>query len=125
MHPPRFLQSHLLILLSVWMGCISSADAAQQIAGYVGADRALTASPAERVGPVQFAAKADTAQPPRGSQERILAEQLVLQDIAMQVYERNGGVVSAVCHGTAGIANLKLANGQHLVPGKCISGYPE
>ncbi|MNU88841.1 chaperone protein HchA [compost metagenome] len=225
MHPPRFLQSLLLILLSVWMGCVSSADAAQQIAGYVGVDRALTASPAERVGPMQFAAKADTAQPPRGSQERILfilasskvhgnstipasisfgevvhawdifraagytvdfvsplggdlpildayvsddvevrlkddpimgglrntltpaqidasryravyyvggsnamygvAEHPVLQDIAMQVYERNGGVVSAVCHGTAGIVNLKLANGQHLVSGKRISGYPE
>lgn len=229
MHPPRFLQSLLLILLSVWMGCVSSADAAQQIAGYVGVDRALTASPAERVGQVQFAATADTAQPTRGSQERMLfilasskvhgnstipasisisisfgevvhawdirraagytvdfvsphggdlpildayvsddvearlkddpimgglrntltpaqidasryravyyvggsnamcgvAEPPVLQDIAMQVYERNGGVVSGVCHGTAGIVNLKLANGQHLVSGKRISGYPE
>jgi len=54
-----------------------------------------------------------------------VAEHPVLQDIAMQVYERNGGVVSAVCHGTAGIVNLKLANGQHLVSGKRISGYPE
>ncbi|WP_440223820.1 type 1 glutamine amidotransferase domain-containing protein [Dokdonella sp. MW10] len=48
-----------------------------------------------------------------------------LQDIAMQVYERNGGVVSAVCHGTAGIVNLKLASGRYLVAGKRISGYPE
>lgn len=52
-------------------------------------------------------------------------ENSVLQNIAMHVYERNGGVISAVCHGTAGIVNLKLASGQHLVSGKRISGYPE
>lgn len=49
----------------------------------------------------------------------------VLQDIALHVYEHNGGVISAVCHGTAGIVNLKLASGQYLVSGKRISGYPE
>ena len=54
-----------------------------------------------------------------------VAENAALQDIAMHVYERNGGVVSAVCHGTAGIVNLKFANGLHLVSGKRISGYPE
>lgn len=54
-----------------------------------------------------------------------VAENPTLQSIAMHVYERNGGVVSAVCHGTAGIVNLKLANGQHLISGKRISGYPE
>ena len=54
-----------------------------------------------------------------------VAEHPILQSIAMQVYERNGGVVSAVCHGTAGIVNIKLADGQHLVSGKRISGYPE
>lgn len=52
-------------------------------------------------------------------------ENPVLQRIAMHVYERNGGVVSAVCHGTAGIVNLKLGNGQHLVAGKRITGFPE
>lgn len=52
-------------------------------------------------------------------------ENPVLQNIAMHVYERNGGVISAVCHGTAGIVNLKLANGQPLVEGKRITGYPE
>lgn len=54
-----------------------------------------------------------------------VAENPALQNIAMHVYERNGGVISAVCHGTAGIVNLKLANGQYLVSGKRISGYPE
>lgn len=48
-----------------------------------------------------------------------------LQQIAMHVYERNNGVVSAVCHGTAGIVNLKLSDGQHLIRGKAITGYPE
>ncbi|WP_152982687.1 type 1 glutamine amidotransferase domain-containing protein [Stenotrophomonas humi] len=52
-------------------------------------------------------------------------EHSVLQSIAMHVYERNGGVISAVCHGTAGLVNLKLASGQNLVAGKRISGFPE
>jgi putative intracellular protease/amidase len=54
-----------------------------------------------------------------------VAENTALQQIAMHVYERNNGVVSAVCHGTAGIVNLKLANGQYLIQGKRITGYPE
>ena len=54
-----------------------------------------------------------------------VAENPGLQAIAMHVYEKNGGVVSAVCHGTAGIVNLKLANGQYLISGRRISGYPE
>ncbi len=48
-----------------------------------------------------------------------------LQQIAMTVFERNNGVVSAVCHGTAGLVNLKLSDGQHLIKGKRITGYPE
>ncbi|MBL8262810.1 MAG: nuclear transport factor 2 family protein [Xanthomonadaceae bacterium] len=48
-----------------------------------------------------------------------------LQDIATHVYERNDGVVSAVCHGTAGLANLRLSDGRYLVGGKRVSGYPE
>ncbi|WP_269791367.1 type 1 glutamine amidotransferase domain-containing protein [Stenotrophomonas sp. Iso1] len=52
-------------------------------------------------------------------------EHPVLQNIAMQVYERNGGVISAVCHGTAGIVNLKLSGGPNLVAGKRITGFPE
>ncbi|UXI68936.1 type 1 glutamine amidotransferase domain-containing protein [Tahibacter amnicola] len=52
-------------------------------------------------------------------------EHPVLQKIAMHVYERNGGVISAVCHGTAGIVHLTLASGQALVAGRRITGYPE
>lgn len=48
-----------------------------------------------------------------------------IQSIAMSVYEKENGVVSAVCHGTAGIVNLKTQNGDYLVKGKKVSGYPE
>jgi putative intracellular protease/amidase len=54
-----------------------------------------------------------------------VAEHPMLQEIAMHIFERNDGVVSAVCHGTAGIVNLKLRNGQHLIKGKRVTGYPE
>jgi len=53
-----------------------------------------------------------------------VAENKALQEISMQVYEQNQGIVSSVCHGTAGIVNLKLSNGEYLVSGKTISGYP-
>lgn len=47
-----------------------------------------------------------------------------LQAIAQQVYARNG-VVSAVCHGTAGLVNLTLPGGESLLAGKRVTGYPE
>lgn len=48
-----------------------------------------------------------------------------LQDISRHIYEKNGGVISAVCHGTAGIVRLKLSNGKYLLAGKRVTGYPE
>jgi len=48
-----------------------------------------------------------------------------IQHITMQVYEDNNGIISSVCHGTAGIVNLKTKNGKFLVQGKIISGYPD
>ena len=48
-----------------------------------------------------------------------------IQQIAMQVYEENGGIISSVCHGTAGIVNLKTKDGNYLVKGKTVSGWPE
>jgi putative intracellular protease/amidase len=53
-----------------------------------------------------------------------VAENPTIQAIAMQVYEQNKGIVSSVCHGTAGIVNLKLNSGEYLVAGRKISGYP-
>lgn len=48
-----------------------------------------------------------------------------IQRIAMQIYEDNNGIISSVCHGTAGIVNLRTKNGKFLVQGKTISGYPD
>lgn len=45
-----------------------------------------------------------------------------LAEIARKIYE-NGGIVSAVCHGPAGLLNIKLSNGTYLIDGKRISGF--
>ncbi|TMP39101.1 nuclear transport factor 2 family protein [Pseudoalteromonas rubra] len=54
-----------------------------------------------------------------------VAEHPGVQAIAMTVYEQNNGIVSSVCHGTAGIVNLKLSNGEYLVANRRVSGYPD
>ncbi|MUL36325.1 type 1 glutamine amidotransferase domain-containing protein [Gloeocapsopsis dulcis] len=45
-----------------------------------------------------------------------------LAQIAANIYEQ-GGVVGAVCHGPAGLVNIKLANGEYLIKGKTVSGF--
>ncbi|TWR54741.1 type 1 glutamine amidotransferase domain-containing protein [Pseudomonas marginalis] len=45
-----------------------------------------------------------------------------LAAIAAFIYER-GGVVTAVCHGPAGLVNLKLSDGGYLVTGKDVSAF--
>ena len=52
-------------------------------------------------------------------------EDQMIQKLVMQVYEDHQGIISAVCHGTAGIVHLKKKDGSYLVSGKRISGYPE
>ena len=52
-------------------------------------------------------------------------ESNAIQNIVMEIYEKHNGVVSSVCQGTAGIVNLKTANGAYLVNGKTVSGYPD
>jgi putative intracellular protease/amidase len=42
--------------------------------------------------------------------------------IATQIYENNG-VVGAVCHGPAGLVNIKLSNGKYLVNGKKVNAF--
>ncbi|WP_232848386.1 nuclear transport factor 2 family protein [Bowmanella yangjiangensis] len=54
-----------------------------------------------------------------------VADHPQLQKISMTIYEQHGGIISAVCHGTAGIAHLRLKNGEYLVTGRRISGYPD
>ncbi|MCR6640393.1 MAG: type 1 glutamine amidotransferase domain-containing protein [Sporocytophaga sp.] len=50
------------------------------------------------------------------------ADNTELAKIAADIYERNG-VVSAVCHGPAGLVNIKLSNGKYLVEGKKINAF--
>ncbi|NJL62796.1 MAG: type 1 glutamine amidotransferase domain-containing protein [Methylacidiphilales bacterium] len=45
-----------------------------------------------------------------------------LANITANIYE-NGGVVGAVCHGSAGLVNVKLGSGEYLVAGKKISCF--
>lgn len=45
-----------------------------------------------------------------------------LAEITSKIYD-NGGVVAAVCHGPAGLLNVKLSNGKYLVSGKKINSF--
>jgi putative intracellular protease/amidase len=45
-----------------------------------------------------------------------------LQHLAEKVYE-NGGYIASVCHGEAGLVNLKDGNGEPLVRGKKVNGF--
>lgn len=51
-----------------------------------------------------------------------LADNAELTKIAQKIYENNG-IVSAVCHGPAGLVNIKLSNGKYLVDGKKINAF--
>lgn len=50
------------------------------------------------------------------------ADNVELSQIAAKIYENNG-VVSAVCHGPAGLVNIKLSNGKYLVDGKKVNSF--
>lgn len=50
------------------------------------------------------------------------ADNKELSAIAAAIYE-NGGIISAVCHGPAGLVNIKLSNGKYLVDGKKINAF--
>jgi putative intracellular protease/amidase len=45
-----------------------------------------------------------------------------IAQIAAKIYENNG-VVSAVCHGPAGLVNIKLSSGKYLVDGKKVNAF--
>lgn len=51
-----------------------------------------------------------------------LADNTELAQIASKIYE-NGGIVAGVCHGPAGLVNIKLSNGKYLVEGKKINAF--
>lgn len=50
------------------------------------------------------------------------ADNIELANIDVNIYENND-VVSAVCHDSAGLANLKLSNDKYLVDGKKINAF--
>jgi len=52
-------------------------------------------------------------------------EDKAIQKIAMLIYEQNRGVVASICHGTAGLANLRTSEGEYLVAGKKVNGFPD
>jgi putative intracellular protease/amidase len=45
-----------------------------------------------------------------------------LDRIAAAIYEQ-GGIVSAVCHGPAGLLNIQLSDGAYLVAGKAVASF--
>lgn len=45
-----------------------------------------------------------------------------LQQIGRELYE-SGGIVSAVCHGSAGLLNIRLSDGSYLIEDKEVTGY--
>jgi putative intracellular protease/amidase len=47
-----------------------------------------------------------------------------LARIAGAIYEQ-GGIVGAVCHGPAGLVNIKLSDGSYLVAGKTVAGFTD
>ncbi|MEM6686745.1 MAG: type 1 glutamine amidotransferase domain-containing protein [Bacteroidota bacterium] len=51
-------------------------------------------------------------------------ENNAIQNLSRKIYE-NKGVVSAVCHGTAGLAHLKTSDGKYIYKNKKISGFPD
>ncbi|MGL4818469.1 MAG: type 1 glutamine amidotransferase domain-containing protein [Bacilli bacterium] len=49
-------------------------------------------------------------------------EDSTMQSVVRDIYE-NGGVVSAVCHGVAGLLNIKLADGINMIDGVTVTGF--
>lgn len=48
-----------------------------------------------------------------------------IQAIAMAIHDDHGGVISAVCHGTAGLMALKTRSGSPFIKGRKITGFPQ
>lgn len=52
-------------------------------------------------------------------------ENETIQKIAQHIVEDNNGILSAICHGTAGIVNIKNSHGRPIIDGKKITGFPD
>jgi len=51
-------------------------------------------------------------------------DDVALARLGAAIYE-SGGIVAAVCHGPAGLVNLKLADGRYLVDGKRVAAFTD
>lgn len=54
-----------------------------------------------------------------------VADDKAIAQLVMDIYQQHQGIISAVCHGTAGLLQLKTIDGRYLVTGKKLTGYPE
>lgn len=52
-----------------------------------------------------------------------LPDNVVLQTIIRKQYESDK-IVAAICHGLCGLLNVKLSNGEYLIKGKKLTGFP-
>ncbi|WP_298547692.1 type 1 glutamine amidotransferase domain-containing protein [uncultured Aquimarina sp.] len=60
-----------------------------------------------------------------GSAMFTVPESKEIQEISVNIYEKNNGILSAICHGTAGIVNLRKEDGTFLISKKNITGFPD
>jgi putative intracellular protease/amidase len=49
---------------------------------------------------------------------------MILSSIAASIYE-SGGIIGAVCHGPAGLVNIRLSSGEFLVKGKTLAAFTD
>jgi putative intracellular protease/amidase len=54
-----------------------------------------------------------------------VADDPAMKALAANIYEKQSGVLGAVCHGAAGLVDLKLSDGSSLLRGKRVTGYPD
>lgn len=52
-------------------------------------------------------------------------ENNAIQEIAQYIVEENKGILAAICHGTAGIVNIKNKDGEPMVKNRKITGFPD
>ncbi|MDH7444224.1 type 1 glutamine amidotransferase domain-containing protein [Aquimarina sp. 2201CG14-23] len=60
-----------------------------------------------------------------GSAMFTVPESKEIKEISMNIYEKNNGIISAICHGTAGIIDLQKEDGSFLISSKNITGFPD
>ncbi|MBW1296629.1 type 1 glutamine amidotransferase domain-containing protein [Aquimarina litoralis] len=54
-----------------------------------------------------------------------VAENKPIQKIAFYISEENDGLLTGICHGIAGMVNIKNSDGQFVMQNKKITGFPD